>query len=88
MTPPQKRARQTLSDALKKLIVESVVSKGHSKADVARKYNLSFSTVFTIIKRFEHNGQILSLKRGGCATHGQGCQYHAGLHSQASCSKH
>lgn len=65
MPPPQKRARQTISIALKKLIVESVVSKGHSKADVAKMYKLSFSTVSTIIKKFEHDGQLSSSNRRG-----------------------
>lgn len=69
--PSTAKKRNVVSDDMRKLIVQDVLHRGHTKAATAKRCRLPYSTVDSIVQKFEDTGEYRAQKKKGGAFRGR-----------------
>lgn len=67
---PPKRKRNSVPDSIREKIVDLVLHGGHTKAEVAKRYDYPYTTVDSIVKKFEITGETAAQRKKGGAHRG------------------
>ncbi|SJX63641.1 related to transposase [Sporisorium reilianum f. sp. reilianum] len=68
--PATNRKRNVVPDPIRKKIVEFVLHRGETKADVAKRFDYAWSTVDSIVRKYEETGESSAQRKKGGAFRG------------------
>ncbi|SPO22464.1 uncharacterized protein UTRI_01142 [Ustilago trichophora] len=67
---PPKKKKNVVPDPIQAKIVDFVLHKGQTKAEVSKRYNYAYSTVDSIVWKYEQTGETLVQRKKGGAFRG------------------